>query len=115
MIGRDVVDHRNRERKLRKHLYSVNSVSSKKVVAVVRSNVKRVALSRNRNDHSRSNDHADHSESSSHVASVSRRQPALNRRRSNQNTSVHRRRRNSNSLSRSAVIPVRAKARNHKP
>ena len=108
---------------------------------VVRNNVKHDALSpynqdRNRSNSShagnrsrlsdgpvrlRRNDPRGQQNRSSHEANVSQRQQdqrlhrALNRRRSNRNMSVHRKRRNSNSLSRSAVILARAKAKNHKP
>ena len=95
--------------------------------AAVRSNVKLDALS-SHNDHNRSNRSLVVSRSRSSVgsskrkASVLRRQHGLHQhlvlnRNHSRNTNVHRKRRSSNSRSRSGVmpvIPVRAKARSHK-
>ena len=126
MSARDAVDHHSSQLKLRLRCKTSDRKLSREVA--VRNNVKHVASSSRSNSSRavsrsrlsvgpvrlRRKDPRDRRNRSSHGASVSQRQRVPNRRRSNQNTSVRRKRRNSSSLSRSAVILERAKARNHK-
>ena len=102
-------------------------LSSKETV--VRNNAKRVALSRSsagKNASNRSSSHAGrrnrrsaepvHLRWNEQRGQQDRSSPEVNvsQHQRNRNTSVHRKRRSSNSLSRSAVILEKAKARNHK-